>query len=106
MKLVRYADSRGSALGVVKNDGVIDLSKYWLEFRDDMIALIEMWPKVAPAFPKLVADSAPDVALADVRLLAPVSRPGKILAIGLNYGDHIKRPASRRRLIRSGSPKR
>jgi len=90
MKLVRYADSRRSALGVVKNDGVIDLSKHWPEFGDDMIALIEMWPKIAPAFPKLVADSAPDVALADVRLLAPVSRPGKILAIGLNYGDHIK----------------
>jgi len=28
------------------------------------------------------------VALADVRLLAPVPRPGKIICIGLNYRDH------------------
>jgi 2-keto-4-pentenoate hydratase/2-oxohepta-3-ene-1,7-dioic acid hydratase in catechol pathway len=90
MKLVRYADSRRTTLGVVKGDGVIDLSKWWPELSDDMIALIKMWPTVAPALPRRLADSAPDIPLADVRLLAPVSRPGKILAIGLNYGDHIK----------------
>jgi len=28
------------------------------------------------------------VALADVRLLAPVPRPGKVIGIGLNYRDH------------------
>jgi 2-keto-4-pentenoate hydratase/2-oxohepta-3-ene-1,7-dioic acid hydratase in catechol pathway len=28
--------------------------------------------------------------LADVRLLAPVPRPGKILCVGLNYRDHAK----------------
>ena len=84
MKLIRYADSRGTALGVVKNDGVIDLRKSWPTLRDDMLALIEMWPSIAPAFPSLVTDSAPDTALAHVRLLAPVGRPGKILAIGLN----------------------
>ena len=35
-------------------------------------------------------ESAPDAALADVRLLAPVARPGKVMAIGLNYADDIK----------------
>jgi len=90
MKLVRYADNRGTSLGVVKNDGVIELGKHWPAVRDDMIALIKMWPDIASALPMLVADSAPDAALADVRLLAPVDRPGKILAIGLNYADHIR----------------
>jgi 2-keto-4-pentenoate hydratase/2-oxohepta-3-ene-1,7-dioic acid hydratase in catechol pathway len=90
MKLVRYADKSGNSLGIVKNDGVIDLRKHWPAVRDDMIALIEIWPNLASSLPRLVADSAPDAALADVRLLAPVSRPGKILAIGLNYADHIR----------------
>jgi len=90
MKLVRYADNGGTSLGVVKNDGVIELGKHWPAVRDDMIALIKMWPDIASALPMLVADSAPDAALADVRLLAPVDRPGKILAIGLNYADHIR----------------
>jgi 2-keto-4-pentenoate hydratase/2-oxohepta-3-ene-1,7-dioic acid hydratase in catechol pathway len=90
MKLVRYDDNGGTSLGVVKNDGVIELGKHWPAVRDDMIALIKMWPDIASALPMLVADSAPDAALADVRLLAPVDRPGKILAIGLNYADHIR----------------
>ena len=38
----------------------------------------------------IVLESAPDAALADVRLLAPLARPGKVMAIGLNYADHIK----------------
>jgi 2-keto-4-pentenoate hydratase/2-oxohepta-3-ene-1,7-dioic acid hydratase in catechol pathway len=74
----------------VKNDGLIKLGRHWPAVRDDMIALIKMWPDIASALPMLVADSAPDAALADVRLLAPVGRPGKILAIGLNYADHIR----------------
>lgn len=38
---------------------------------------------------KVLADGgAKKVALSDVRLLAPVTRPGKILCIGLNYRDH------------------
>ena len=90
MKLVRYADNAGTSLGVVKNDGLIELGRHWPAVRDDMIALIKMWPDIASALPMLVADSAPDAALADVRLLAPVGRPGKILAIGLNYADHIR----------------
>jgi 2-keto-4-pentenoate hydratase/2-oxohepta-3-ene-1,7-dioic acid hydratase in catechol pathway len=90
MKLVRYAGQRENLLGVVKNDGLIELRKYWPAVRDDMITLIEMWPQIASAVPRLAADAAPDALLSDVRLLAPISRPGKILAIGLNYADHIK----------------
>jgi 2-keto-4-pentenoate hydratase/2-oxohepta-3-ene-1,7-dioic acid hydratase in catechol pathway len=32
---------------------------------------------------------APDIAIKDVKLLAPLRRPGKIMAIGLNYADHV-----------------
>ena len=50
---------------------------------------------VIPMGPDLVAylatgdasDGSP-IALADVRLLAPVPRPGKVIGIGLNYRDH------------------
>jgi 2-keto-4-pentenoate hydratase/2-oxohepta-3-ene-1,7-dioic acid hydratase in catechol pathway len=34
--------------------------------------------------------SSADVALKETRLLAPVARPGKVMAIGLNYADHIR----------------
>src|SRR5215469_1724918 len=90
MKLVRYADKGGNSLGGVKDGGIIELRKHWPALRDDMIALIEMWPDIASTLRSLAADSAPDTTVAEIRLLAPVSRPGKILAIGLNYADHIK----------------
>ncbi|MBV8774727.1 MAG: fumarylacetoacetate hydrolase family protein [Deltaproteobacteria bacterium] len=90
MKLIRYDDGRGNTLGAIKDDGVINLGRRWANLRDDMRALIEAWPNVGPAVAGLIAGSAPDDALARVRLLAPVSRPGKILAIGLNYADHVK----------------
>lgn len=35
-----------------------------------------------------------EIALADVRVLAPVPRPPKFLAIGLNYADHVAESAT------------
>lgn len=37
-----------------------------------------------------LARAGKEVPLADVRLLAPVANPSKILAIGLNYADHAR----------------
>jgi 2-keto-4-pentenoate hydratase/2-oxohepta-3-ene-1,7-dioic acid hydratase in catechol pathway len=90
MKLVRYSDGSGTKLGVVKGDGVIDLGKRWPSLSDDMIGLINLWSEVRGAVSGLVADAPADAALADVHLLAPVPRPGKIMAIGLNYADHVQ----------------
>jgi 2-keto-4-pentenoate hydratase/2-oxohepta-3-ene-1,7-dioic acid hydratase in catechol pathway len=38
--------------------------------------------------------SVPDVALAAVTLLAPVPHPGKVVAIGRNYGEHAQESGS------------
>ena len=39
---------------------------------------------------KHAAAAAPGPALADVTLLAPIERPGKYLAIGMNYAKHLE----------------
>jgi len=39
---------------------------------------------------EIVAAAEPSLAAGEVTLLAPVTRPRKILAIGLNYADHIE----------------
>src|SRR5208337_4401590 len=90
MKIVRYKDETGVKLGAVKGDGVIDLTRRFPSLSDNAIELIEQWSEAKPQIEKIVSESAPDAALAKVRLLAPVARPGKIMAIGLNYADHIK----------------
>jgi 2-keto-4-pentenoate hydratase/2-oxohepta-3-ene-1,7-dioic acid hydratase in catechol pathway len=54
----------------------------------DMIDLIARWPALEGEARRRAASSGEAISLSQVRLLAPV-RPGKIMAIGLNYADHI-----------------
>ena len=90
MKIVRYLVKNEAKLGAVKDDGVIDLTRPFPSISDNPIELIQQWSEAKPDLEKIVSESTPDAALANVRLLAPVARPGKIMAIGLNYADHIR----------------
>jgi 2-keto-4-pentenoate hydratase/2-oxohepta-3-ene-1,7-dioic acid hydratase in catechol pathway len=55
----------------------------------DMIAFLAAG-QAGLAAARRSAAGAGGVPLAQVELLAPVPRPGKFLAIGLNYADHVK----------------
>jgi 2-keto-4-pentenoate hydratase/2-oxohepta-3-ene-1,7-dioic acid hydratase in catechol pathway len=90
MKLVRYEDKAEAKLGAVKGDGVIELTKRLPSLSDRMTDLISRWSDLRGAVQRFQEDAAPDAALKDVHLLAPIARPGKVMAIGLNYADHIK----------------
>jgi len=90
VKIVRYKYEGRARLGAVKGDGLIDLNECLPSLSDNTIELITQWVKFRTEIERIVADSAPDAALTDVHLLAPVARPGKVMAIGLNYADHIK----------------
>lgn len=82
MKIATYEQDGTRRIGVVHGDAIIDTG-----FDGDMIELIAAWNELQPALEAL-GDSAA-VPLAEVKLTAPVARPGKIFAIGLNYADHI-----------------
>jgi 2-keto-4-pentenoate hydratase/2-oxohepta-3-ene-1,7-dioic acid hydratase in catechol pathway len=88
MKLVRFEAGGTTGLGVVKGEGVIALARAGLDF-PDMLALIAGGDAALEAVRKATAGVAPHYQLAEVRLLAPL-RPGKYLAIGMNYADHNK----------------
>jgi ureidoglycolate lyase len=90
VKIVRYEDHDGAKLGAVKGEGIIDLGRRFPSLSDNAIELIKQWRDLSGEVQTVVAQSAPDVALAKVRLLAPVARPGKVMGIGLNYADHIE----------------
>lgn len=90
MKIVRYKHEGHARLGVVKDDGLVDLNEGFPALSDNTIELITQWAKFRAEIERIVADSVPETALTDVHLLAPVARPGKVMAIGLNYADHIK----------------
>ena len=96
MKLATFADPRSSGapeLGVVANDAIIPLTRLLPSLGSDMIALIARWGDVEGEVRRLAETAGPTLPLADVHLLAPVLRPGKIFAIGLNYADHIEESA-------------
>ncbi len=86
MKLATYqSGSDTPAVGVVDDDAVINLAS--CGFEGDMRSLLESGLDVGAIEANLA--SGDRLPLSDVTLLAPVTNPGKILAIGLNYGDHI-----------------
>lgn len=90
MKLATFSTTDNSTprLGVVVGDNIVDLAaspgapttmQDYLLGGADAVAAVDA-----------AAESADNtVAVADVTLHAPVPNPGKVLAIGLNYADHI-----------------
>jgi 2-keto-4-pentenoate hydratase/2-oxohepta-3-ene-1,7-dioic acid hydratase in catechol pathway len=89
MKLATFTAGGAPELGVVIGDRIVPLNRAAPCLPADMIGLIAAW-STAEATVRQLADASPgDLALDSVRLMAPVPRPGKIFAIGLNYADHI-----------------
>src|SRR5215470_1440754 len=88
MKLATFSDSRGQRIGIISADGVVDLTRADPDLPRDMIMLIRDWPQLR-AVVERAAKRAADLPLTGVKLHAPVPRPGKVMAIGLNYADHI-----------------
>jgi len=81
MKLVTFSTGGKARSGRVEADSVVSLGE------GCMIDLIARWPEGA----ETAARATETVfKLSEVRLLPPIPRPGKIMAIGLNYADHIR----------------
>lgn len=88
MRLVTFMSADGrSGPGLVVGQGVIDLRRALADDRLDMLALVAGHDDHLAAL-RDAAGRPADFALSEVRLLAPIPRPGKILALGLNYRDH------------------
>jgi 2-keto-4-pentenoate hydratase/2-oxohepta-3-ene-1,7-dioic acid hydratase in catechol pathway len=89
MKLASFETGGRESIGIVVGDALIDFARAAPDLPSDMRDLIRMWPEVEQTVRALPQQAEADVPLTGVRLLAPVPRPQKILAIGLNYDDHI-----------------
>ncbi len=93
MRLVRFSRGGQVHVGVVAGsgdaEGIVDVTALLPRFAT-MNAVIAAGRAGLDAIAAAVANAAPIVALADAHLLAPVERPGKYLAIGMNYGKHLE----------------
>jgi 2-keto-4-pentenoate hydratase/2-oxohepta-3-ene-1,7-dioic acid hydratase in catechol pathway len=90
MRLVRFTAGDTPAVpGVLVDGRVHALSDILPDAPRDIRDLIAGWDNVGAAIGH-AAIAAGGVPLSDVTLRAPIPQPGKILAIGLNYADHIE----------------
>lgn len=87
MKLITFTESAQTRIGLLQGNHVIDLSKVAPPLPRDMLSLLQS----GDAGMQEVAQYQHVIAhyhVNDVVLEAPIKRPPKILAIGLNYRTH------------------
>ena len=92
MHLCTYEHQGQMDVGLVRGSEIISLGRALggvLSPHQPMIDLISRWAAFKDAVAALREHAAADASLDDVHVLAPVPRPGKTLAIGLNYLEHV-----------------
>jgi 2-keto-4-pentenoate hydratase/2-oxohepta-3-ene-1,7-dioic acid hydratase in catechol pathway len=89
MRLARYHDGEGVKLGVVEGDRIKPLTALADRY-PTMLSLIAGGDEALAAARDAAASATESIPLADVKLLAPIERPGKYLAIGMNYRKHME----------------
>ena len=90
MKLATFTHDGATRIGVVTGEQVVDLATVAPGLPRDMVAFLAAGGAAMAAARHAESAASGCLALADVRLRAPVLRPPKFLAIGLNYADHVK----------------
>ena len=92
MKLVNYRQESGAAaLGLVADGGIVDLNRAsGGELPHDMRTFLEMGDVAMEKARDVLENACSDVSLDASVLLSPITNPSKVIAIGLNYGDHIR----------------
>jgi 2-keto-4-pentenoate hydratase/2-oxohepta-3-ene-1,7-dioic acid hydratase in catechol pathway len=88
MKLVTFTHSSATRLGIVAAEQVVDLAAAAPALPREMRAFLEAGRPALEAAAEVGEAGGHRIPLSEVRLEAPV-RPGKCLAIGLNYAEHI-----------------
>jgi len=88
MKLVTCIFNGQTVVGACVEDGVVVATGH-IEHADNMLALLSAGEAGLQAMRGLIASGQHRVGLDQLKLLAPIPRPGKFLGIGLNYADHI-----------------
>ena len=86
MKLVTFVGENAEPKpGVLHDDRIFDLSSTGVR---SVLELIERGSDGLQAAQKAVASGAPGIAAAGAKLLAPITRPPRIFAVGVNYAAH------------------
>ena len=89
MKLITFTNRGSTRIGLLAGDDVVDLQAAAPGVPSEMVAFLEAGEPALEAARAALEATGPRVSLADVHLESPILRPPKILAVGLNYADHV-----------------
>ena len=92
MKLVTYQVSDNQThLGALDGDRIVNLKRASNgALPDDMLRFLQLGSGAMQTARETLARTDGDIPLQSVRLLTPIANPSKVVAIGLNYMDHIR----------------
>ena len=88
MRLVTFREGSADRIGARSGDQIIDLSTADSSIPSDMRSFLEAGEPALSAASKAVALGGSSFSAKDVKILAPISNPEKVVCIGLNYADH------------------
>jgi 2-keto-4-pentenoate hydratase/2-oxohepta-3-ene-1,7-dioic acid hydratase in catechol pathway len=89
MKLATFTHAGKTGIGVVVGDELVDFDTNAPALPQEMTALLAGGADALARAERAVERAASRIPLDEVKLEAPILRPPKILAIGLNYADHV-----------------
>ena len=91
MKLVTFLHESIQKIGAVVDNQIIDFSTSHLP--KSMIEFIELGDDGINQANALIAKNDSKISINDVKLMAPIPKPNKILGVGLNYKAHKEEAA-------------
>ena len=90
MKLVNFLYKGEKNIGALLDDGVCSFKSISDKYSMSMIEFIEQIDDLSPKVSKFINSNPEVIPLSEIEFLPVIERPGKVLAVGLNYKDHAK----------------
>lgn len=89
MKLLRFEENGAAKLGVLRGGEVVSLEALGALY-PTMLSLIDGGDDALDEVRHALSSATESRPLKDIKLLAPIERPGKFLAIGMNFQKHVE----------------
>ncbi|MHC4646396.1 MAG: fumarylacetoacetate hydrolase family protein [Planctomycetota bacterium] len=92
MRLVTYSRDQSTSCGILTEGGIIDIPSVWPGPNPplNLIEILQRGPDCLQKLARLTDAVDAFTPFDSVKLMAPIGRPGKLLALAGNYAKHLK----------------
>jgi 2-keto-4-pentenoate hydratase/2-oxohepta-3-ene-1,7-dioic acid hydratase in catechol pathway len=90
MKLATYLHESKASFGVLTAAGIVDVPAHWPDGPRTLLEALEAGPGAMDRIAGLAAQIIGAIPVSQVKLLAPIPNPPKVLGLAVNYVEHHK----------------